>query len=121
MAHDPPRISLHSIQDGQEERTLPVVMPLSASRRSSRIIGIWWFQQERKITQSAIPDIFKRNETIVRAYNWQGGGELFDLMREFADRYCPFDSEDITSPRPFARRRPKADVSLLVPYLLFIH
>lgn len=101
MAHDPPRISLHSIQDGQEERTLPVSMSLNASRQLLRIVGIWWFQQESKVTHSAIPDIFKRNETIVRAYSWQRG-ERFDLMREFADRYCSLNFEDITSSRPFA-------------------
>ena len=101
VAHDPPRISLHSIQDGQEERTLPVPMSLNASRQSLRITGIWWFQQECKVTHSAIPDIFKRNETIVRAYNWRGG-ERFDLMRKFADRHCPLNFENITSSRSFA-------------------
>src|ERR1700683_1834209 len=37
VAHDPPRITLHSIQDGQEEHVLPVVTPSNTPRRSSRI------------------------------------------------------------------------------------
>lgn len=61
LAHDPPRITLHSIQDGHEERVLPVVMPSNTSRRSFRITGIWWYQDEQKVDPSSIPDMFKRN------------------------------------------------------------
>jgi anaphase-promoting complex subunit 4 len=67
VAHDPPRISLHSIQDGQEERVLAIVTPSNTLRRSFRVTGIWWFQEEQNVTTSSIPDMFKRNNMIVRA------------------------------------------------------
>jgi anaphase-promoting complex subunit 4 len=69
VAHDPPRITLHSIQDGQEEHVLPVVTPSNTLRRSSRITGVWWFQEEQNVKTSSIPDMFRRNNTIVRASN----------------------------------------------------
>jgi anaphase-promoting complex subunit 4 len=69
VAHDPPRITLHSIQDGQEERALPVVTPSNTLRRSFCITGLWWFREEQMVTISSIPDMFKRNNTIVRASN----------------------------------------------------
>lgn len=68
VAHDPPRITLHSIQDGHEERVLPVAISSNISRRSFRITGIWWFQDEPDVNTGSIPDMFKRNGTIVRAH-----------------------------------------------------
>jgi hypothetical protein len=71
VAHDPPRITLHSIQDGQEERVLPSETASNTLRRSYRITGLWWFQEEHKVTTSSIPDMFGRNNAIVRASNFQ--------------------------------------------------
>lgn len=67
VAHDPPRITLHSVQDGREERSLTVT-PLGNDGTSGHIAAIWWFQQEKKQTTSSIPDIFKRNNIIVRRF-----------------------------------------------------
>ena len=66
VAHEPPRVTLHSVQDGHEERSLPVVVAVTSPRRSIHITGIWWFQEEKTVRESSIPDIFKRNDLIVR-------------------------------------------------------
>lgn len=71
VAHNPPRITLHSIQDGQEERALPIVIPSNILRRVFHITGVWWFEEERGVTSSSIPDIFKRNNVIVRSSSAQ--------------------------------------------------
>jgi anaphase-promoting complex subunit 4 len=64
VAHDPPRITLHSVQDGIEERSLSVSVSVTSPRL--HITGIWWFQEEKHVKESSIPDIFKRNDLIVR-------------------------------------------------------
>jgi anaphase-promoting complex subunit 4 len=62
VAHNPPRVTLHSIQDGHEERAIPLNLP---SKHSIRLTGIWWFPPEKKTTTDNIPDIFQRQGTIV--------------------------------------------------------
>ncbi|KAJ6604670.1 anaphase-promoting complex, cyclosome, subunit 4-domain-containing protein [Mycena vulgaris] len=61
VAHDPPRVTLHSVQDGHEERSLYVSVPSEASRH---VTNIWWFRAEKTISVKAIPDILKRNGLI---------------------------------------------------------
>ncbi|CAK5280536.1 unnamed protein product [Mycena citricolor] len=56
VAHDPPRISLHSIQDGHEERSIYV-----PADHSNELVDIWWFPPEKGEPPKAIPDILKRN------------------------------------------------------------
>jgi hypothetical protein len=63
VAHDPPRVTLHSVQDGHEERSILLPAPSAGSRN---IIDVWWFRTEKIISVKAIPDIFKRNGLIVR-------------------------------------------------------
>ncbi|PCH33624.1 hypothetical protein WOLCODRAFT_93867 [Wolfiporia cocos MD-104 SS10] len=62
VAHEPPRITVHSIQDGHQEQTLPIVAPSSSfgTRKSPKLTAIWWFKHEKKEDQNSIPDIFKR-------------------------------------------------------------
>jgi anaphase-promoting complex subunit 4 len=67
VAHDPPRITLHSIQDGREERRLSVGIQLNAQRRSCHVTGMWWFREEKLSANGSIPDIFRRGAVIVRA------------------------------------------------------
>lgn len=62
LIHHPPRITIHSIQDGSEEHSPPFVDQLS---ESARLTGVWWFTDERKAEVDAIPDIFKRGLDIV--------------------------------------------------------
>ena len=66
VAHDPPRITIHSVQDGREEGVLTIKTPANPHRRPCKITGIWWFKEERVATRSSIPDIFRRNGVIVR-------------------------------------------------------
>lgn len=62
LIHHPPRITIHSIQDGREEHSPPFVDQLS---ESARLTAVWWFTDERKAEVDAIPDIFKRGLDIV--------------------------------------------------------
>ncbi|KAF7320323.1 DEAD-domain-containing protein [Mycena kentingensis (nom. inval.)] len=57
VVHDPPRITLHSIQDGHEERALNVAT-------TGRVRHVWWFPAEKKVEVKAVPDILKRNGLI---------------------------------------------------------
>lgn len=62
VVHDPPLITIHSMQDGSEER----ILALETRSREVRASRVWWFPSKRsdKINPSA-PDIFKRNGLIV--------------------------------------------------------
>ncbi|KAI0932220.1 hypothetical protein AcW1_000598 [Taiwanofungus camphoratus] len=62
VAHEPPQIILYSIQDGREERILPVSPPMSG--RTLHLTGIWWFKEQKVENRSNIPDIFKRGADI---------------------------------------------------------
>lgn len=61
VVHNPPSITLHSVQDGREERVLPLANP----DHSFKLTNIWWFRHEKIQVQTSIPDIFKRNDLIV--------------------------------------------------------
>lgn len=64
LIHHPPRVTIHSIQDGREEHLPPFVDQLS---ESARLTGVWWFKDEREKVDS-IPDILKRGLDIVCSY-----------------------------------------------------
>lgn len=61
VLHDPPRITLHSIQDGRKDRDVPILHPLP---EKTRLTGVWWFVEEKDTTVGSIPDIFKRGDNI---------------------------------------------------------
>ena len=63
MAHHPPLVTLHSIQDGREERKLSI--PKTTSGKLQELSQIWWYKEHRKETKRSIPDIFKRQNTVV--------------------------------------------------------
>ncbi|KLO20277.1 hypothetical protein SCHPADRAFT_918366 [Schizopora paradoxa] len=63
VTHNPPRITLHSIQDGSEERSLPI-SPILLHPSPSRLTGVWWFKQERKTDKNALPDMFRRGDVV---------------------------------------------------------
>ena len=63
LVRHPPRVTIHSIQDGREEHSLTFVDQVS---ESARMTGVWWFKDERQAEVDAIPDIFKRGLDIVR-------------------------------------------------------
>lgn len=67
---DPPRVSLHSIQDGHVTISLPIELSEksgdSSVAQSARLAGIWWFRSDKEEKPSIIPDIFRRHGIIVR-------------------------------------------------------
>ena len=91
LIHHPPRITIHSIQDGREEHSPPFVDQLS---ESARLTGVWWFNDERQEVDS-IPDIFKRGLDIVCP--------CIDTLGTHANYYscevriCPFGHQAPTS------------------------
>ncbi|RDB29551.1 Anaphase-promoting complex subunit 4 [Hypsizygus marmoreus] len=62
VVHDPPQITLHSLQDGSKQLTIPV--PSSTHSRACRLAGVWWFRDVKSTNTESIPDIFKRNDVI---------------------------------------------------------
>ncbi|KAF8641031.1 hypothetical protein AX17_000676 [Amanita inopinata Kibby_2008] len=64
ILHDPPLITLHSVQDGKRLLVLATPSPPSSVRRLPHLLGIWWFREDKRLKSSAIPDIFKRNDVI---------------------------------------------------------
>jgi len=70
VAHDPPCITLHSVQDGRQEGILQIQMPPNVYRRTSRITRVSWFKDERIVARSSIPDIFRRKGLIGRPFRF---------------------------------------------------
>ncbi|EJD03914.1 uncharacterized protein FOMMEDRAFT_167218 [Fomitiporia mediterranea MF3/22] len=64
VAHYPPRISLHSLQNGREEHSLLVGSLPCGSPSSPRITGVWWFKRETKTDSKAMPDMLKRGNVV---------------------------------------------------------
>lgn len=63
LVHHPPRITIHSIQDGHEERSLPLA---HEPTDPVRLTGVWWFKDEKEAERDSIPDIFRRGQDTVR-------------------------------------------------------
>lgn len=68
VAHDPPAITLHSIQDGHQQSLLPIQAP-SHSPDKFRLTRISWFKAEKNDASASIPDIFKRGNDIVNLFS----------------------------------------------------
>lgn len=58
---NPAMISIHSIQNGAVERSIP----LGSDDRRADLKAVWWFLEEKKVIGNGLPDIFKRGENIV--------------------------------------------------------
>ncbi|OBZ78996.1 Anaphase-promoting complex subunit 4 [Grifola frondosa] len=79
VAHDPPRVTIHSIQDGRQERSFYISPPSPMLH----LTGIWWFRQKKKESQSPIPDIFVRGDDITgSAYSILKGQPLLDPLQD---------------------------------------
>ncbi|KAJ7591382.1 anaphase-promoting complex, cyclosome, subunit 4-domain-containing protein [Mycena floridula] len=88
VAHDPPSITLHSVQDGHEER----ILPPSTSGSPYNLTAMWWFRQEKKVETSTIPDIFKRNDVITgTAHSVLKTLPLLDSMQEDSQKLAATD------------------------------
>ncbi|KAH9946631.1 anaphase-promoting complex, cyclosome, subunit 4-domain-containing protein [Amylocystis lapponica] len=82
IAHEPAKITLHSIQDGHQERAVPLIPPLTTIGRA-HLTGIWWFSEEKKEENSSIPDIFKRGSNITgSAHSILKGQALLDPLQD---------------------------------------
>lgn len=62
LIHHPPRVTVHSVQDGHEVHSPPLVHKLA---ETARLTGVWWFKSEKQVDADSIPDIFKRGSDIV--------------------------------------------------------
>ena len=68
ILHDPPQITLHSVQDGKRLLVIPTPDQSASLRPTPRLVGIWWFLDDKIQKSSSIPDIFQRNNVIVRSW-----------------------------------------------------
>jgi len=67
ISHHPPRLSIHSIQDGRQERSVSFPLVSNGSATDFRVTGVWWLKHENPPRKEPeMPDFFKRNKTIVR-------------------------------------------------------
>ncbi|KAI0793487.1 anaphase-promoting complex, cyclosome, subunit 4-domain-containing protein [Abortiporus biennis] len=64
VAHHPPSVTLHSVQDGSQIRSLSITINESKQNPVEALKGIWWLPGEREKIKDAVPDIFKRNNDI---------------------------------------------------------
>ena len=110
LIHNPPRITIHSIQDGHEEHSPSFIDQLS---ESSRLTGVWWFKDERQDVDS-IPDIFKRGLDIVCSYVNTSGTHANRLFCEV--RICSFSYQEPTPPGSSFRQLAGADVCIRRPF-----
>lgn len=62
MAHHPPRLSLHSIQDGVELSSTV----LQTNVDDNHIIGVWWLKDAPVAERPGPADPFERKGNIVR-------------------------------------------------------
>ncbi|KAK7058948.1 hypothetical protein VNI00_001572 [Paramarasmius palmivorus] len=79
VAHNPPNITIHSIQDGHEERNLSIDCSVDGS---SKLNGVWWRSREKPV-QTPPPDVFRRNQIITgSAHSILRTLPLLDSMQE---------------------------------------
>lgn len=117
ISHHPPRLSIHSIQDGRQERS--VSFPSTSSSglsRDFRITGVWWHKHENPPKKEPeMPDFFKRNKTIVRQI------QILCILHYIEQshpvygsaRLRSFTIENAAAPRPSERRDSAHHVRLI--------
>ncbi|KAK2461900.1 hypothetical protein APHAL10511_006363 [Amanita phalloides] len=64
ILHDPPQITLHSVQDGKRLLVVPIPKPSTSMQPMPHLTAIWWFHDDKTQRPSSIPDIFQRNDVI---------------------------------------------------------
>jgi len=121
ISHHPPRLSIHSIQDGRQERSVPIPPPYYSDVRllptaNFRITNVWWLRYEdAKKKGPEMPDFFKRNKTIVSpAPHSPLAPDKYQLVHMHRSaRLRTFTVEDAASSGPFKRRDCANHVGLL--------
>ncbi|KAJ3750355.1 anaphase-promoting complex, cyclosome, subunit 4-domain-containing protein [Lentinula detonsa] len=103
VAHDPPSITLHSIQDGHSERVIPIP---TSDALIPQLTDIWWFHQE-KPEKSPIPDVFRRNNIITgSAHSVLRTLPLLDQLRDETKQLTATDLFAFQGSQTAARRAP---------------
>ncbi|KAF8516179.1 anaphase-promoting complex, cyclosome, subunit 4-domain-containing protein [Hysterangium stoloniferum] len=95
ISHHPPRLSIHSIQDGRQERSVSFA---STSELPSdfRVTGVWWLKYESPPKKGPeMPDFFKRNKTIPGSALSQL--KLQPLLDPLKDDTVPITTSDLFS------------------------
>lgn len=94
LAHNPPRITIHSIHDGHLERSFPVHISGLLAPYSFQLLRIWWFGKEPVVeTKGPIPDIFKRDGVIT--------GSSQSVLKMFPLLDPPQDDGALRTANPF--------------------
>jgi hypothetical protein len=58
LAHQPPRLTLHSLDSGREEHSMPIFL----SSPNARILDLWWIGiSDNQIGDQSFPDILGRH------------------------------------------------------------
>lgn len=99
VAHYPPRISLHSLQNGREEHSLPIQSPTGPASSPPRITGVWWFKKETKADKKDMPDIFKRGNVIVSDPDTFNIGHKAQLKMMLPARFRAFYNQNPATTR----------------------
>ncbi|GJF00486.1 anaphase-promoting complex subunit 4 [Phanerochaete sordida] len=90
VAHHPPLVTLHSIQDGREERKLSI--PRIVSESPPKLTHVWWYKEHRQDSKPGIPDIFKRQNIITgSAHSILKTQPLLDALPDESDRLSSAD------------------------------
>ncbi|KAG6899924.1 hypothetical protein C0993_005314 [Termitomyces sp. T159_Od127] len=88
--HNPPLVTLHSLQDGTRQFTLPLHLHLRS--QSCKIVGVWWFRDARLASTSSIPDILRRNGVITgTAHSILRTLPLLDALQDDSQRLTATD------------------------------
>ncbi|KZT30397.1 hypothetical protein NEOLEDRAFT_1185228 [Neolentinus lepideus HHB14362 ss-1] len=92
VAHNPPKITLHSIQDGSIQRSF--VVESHAARPSFRLTGVWWIRNQTELQKNdPIPDIFKRDNVITGSS--QSLFKMLPLLDALKDDIQPLTVSDL--------------------------
>ncbi|TFK57285.1 hypothetical protein OE88DRAFT_1744863 [Heliocybe sulcata] len=92
VAHNPPRITLHSMQDGRIERSY--VVESHAARRPFLLTSVWWIRNQTETqANNLIPDIFKRDNVITGSS--QSLLRMLPLLDALKDDVHPLTASDL--------------------------
>ena len=111
LAHNPPRLTLHSLRSGREEQTLPIHYPSGSASSPPRITGVWWFKKEKQTDSKQLPDMFKRGTVVVCATMFSIRHSVFNLL---SARLCTVSHKITAVAIPTTRRYRSTKVSVVV-------
>ncbi|KAG6879286.1 hypothetical protein C0992_003890 [Termitomyces sp. T32_za158] len=87
---NPPLVTLHSLQDGTRQYTLPINQLLKSI--PCKMIGAWWFRDARPASINSIPDILRRHGVITgTAHSILRTLPLLDALQDDSQRLTATD------------------------------